>query len=57
MQTVKENEIGHSNKELEQAKSARKIHGMIGHPSSKDHEATVQLNLIKSCPISLDDVK
>ena len=30
---------------------------MIGHPSAKDCKAAVQLDLIKNCPISLDDAK
>ena len=35
---------------------ARKLYQIIGTPSIKDFKAIVQGNLIKNCPITIDDI-
>ena len=56
IQTVKENEIGYAKRELDQAKLARKIYGMVGHPSIKDYKWMAQEGALLNCPVTHKDI-
>ena len=53
---VSENELGYTQQELEKARLARKLYGMIGYPSIKDYKVAIKNNLIHNCPVQLKDV-
>ena len=36
---------------------ARKLYQIIRTPSIKDYKAIIQGNLIKNCPVTIDDIK
>ena len=54
--TVHENMEGFTKRQVERAKAARRALGMVGYPSSKDFKAMVRTNLIKNCPVTVDDI-
>ena len=56
IQTVKENEIGYAKRELDQAKLARKLYGMVGHPSIKDYKWMAQEGALLNCPVTPKDI-
>ena len=56
IQTIKENEIGHTKRELDQAKVAEKTYGMVGHPSIKDYKWMVQEGTLLNCPVVVKDI-
>ena len=58
VKTVRSNYEGFTKKDIKAAKAERKLQGMIGSPSKKDHGEMVSSNMIKSdqliqlmCPI------
>ena len=53
---VKENELGYTKQQIEQARRARKLYGMIGYPSVVDFKNSVKNNLINNCPITIQDI-
>ena len=57
LNTVEENEIGYNKQQIEQARRARKLYGMIGYPSIVDLKNAVKHNLINNCPITIKDIE
>lgn len=57
VQTVQSNKLRFTPRQLKQANLARRVYGMIGHPSPRDFLTMVQSNQLQNCPISVDDVK
>ena len=55
--TVQKNFEGFSRREIGQAIIARKLQGMIGHPSTTDFEGMVRNKLIEDCPIDINDIR
>ena len=55
IQMVKENEIGHSKRQLLSAEEARKSHNKTAFPSVNDHKKAVKCNLMKNCPVATED--
>jgi hypothetical protein len=56
LQTVKENEEGHSQRQLEQARLAKDIYTKVGHSLQQDFKAMVAGGMILNCPITVADV-
>ena len=54
--TVAENESAYTDRQVAQAKRARKLYGIVGYPSIKDFKAMIEGNLIMNCPVTIDDV-
>ena len=57
VQTVKENKKYFSERAYKRAVEARRLYQIIGTQSLKDYKAIVQSNLIKNCPVTLDNIK
>ena len=57
LNTVKENELGYTKQQIEQARRARNLYGMIGYPSVMDYKNSVKHNLINNCPITVKDIE
>ena len=57
LNTVKENELGYTKQQIEQARRARNLYGMIGYPSVMDYKNSVKHNLINNCPIIVKDIE
>ena len=51
-----ENEEGFTKRQVECAKTARDEYKLLGFPSMRDFKSMVRDNLIKNCPISMEDV-
>ena len=56
VETVDENKKYFSERAYRRAVEARKLYQIIGIPSIKDFKAIVQGNLIKNCPITIEDI-
>ena len=56
IQTVKENEEGYSQRQLEQARVAKDLYTKVGHPSQQDFKAMVAGGMILNCPVTVVDV-
>ena len=55
--SVKENSIGHTKRQLERAKLARKLYHIMGAPTVDAFKAMLRGNMIKNCPVTSQDVK
>ena len=56
MQTVEENKSNYSERAFKKAVQARKLYHLIGTPSVKDFKNIIQSNLIKNCPVTINDI-
>ena len=54
--TVRENYEGCTKHDLEKAKEARRLQGMIGNPTEREFIGMVREKLIANCPITVRDV-
>ena len=54
--TVRENFEGYTKHDLEKAKEARRLQGMIGNPTEREFVGMVREKLIANCPITVHDV-
>ena len=57
VETVDENKKYFSERAYKRAVEARKLYQIIGISSINDFKAIAQGNLIKNCPITIDDIK
>ena len=57
MQTVKENEVGFTKRELLGAKLAAKAMRIVGHPSVRDLQTVVEQNLSHENPTTVRDMQ
>ena len=55
--TVKENAEGFSSRQLERARKAWKLYHKIGTPGVESFKSLVKGNMIKNCPVTVDDIK
>ena len=55
--TVENNSSRYSNRELSQAKIARKLQRTIGRPSYKEYQKIVNNKRLNNCPLMVEDVK
>ena len=56
VQTVKENEEGYSQCQIQDAKKARDLYAKVGYPSARDFHQMISQNLILNCPVTVVDV-
>jgi hypothetical protein len=54
--TVRGNLEGYTRHEIEKAKEARRLQGMIGNPTEKELMGMVREKLIDNCPVTVQDV-
>jgi len=54
--TVSENKMGFTKRQLKGAELARTLYSNLGYPSMKDYKWVIQSNQIKDCPVTVDDV-
>ena len=55
--TVEENKQRFSERQFQRAKLAREVYHMVGAPSIKDYMNMVRFNLLKNCPVTLEDIR
>ena len=55
--TVAENESHFTKRQIERAQAARKLYHAIGAPSAKDFRVLVRSNMIKNCPVTIEDIR
>jgi hypothetical protein len=56
VQTVDEHKKGYSQRQFESAKQARKLYHIIGCPTVEHFKAILRQNIIKNCPVTVEDV-
>jgi hypothetical protein len=54
--TVKENEKGYTHRHFENSKRARQLYHIVGCPRVESFKHILRQNIIKSCPVTADDV-
>ncbi len=54
--TVKGNFEGYTHKEIERAREARRIQGMITNPTEREFSAMMREKLLANCPVTVQDV-
>jgi hypothetical protein len=54
--TVRGNLEGYTRKEIERAREARRIQGMIANPTEREFSAMVHEKLLANCPVTVQDV-
>jgi hypothetical protein len=54
--SVQENKNGFTNRQFEDAKRARKLYHTLGCPTVVNFKHILRQNLIKNCPITIDDI-
>jgi Reverse transcriptase (RNA-dependent DNA polymerase) len=56
IESVKENKLLYTDRQVQRAKLARNIYHAIGTPSLKDFKLIITSNMIKNIPITIDDI-
>jgi hypothetical protein len=54
--TVKENRVGYTQRQFEQAKRARELYHIVGTLIVELFKTLIKMNAIKSCPMATEDV-
>ena len=54
--TVEENKSGYTQRQFENAKKARKLYHIIGCPTVENFKSILRQNIIRNCPVTVDDV-
>jgi hypothetical protein len=54
--TVKENRVGYTQRQFEQAKRAQELYHIVGTPTIESFKALIKMNAIKNCPVTTEDV-
>ena len=57
MNTVEENMLGYTERQITRAKKARDLYAMVGYPSHRDFINMVKNNMINNCPVTEEDIK
>ena len=55
VETVEENKRGLTQRHIKGAGLARSLYNTLAYPSGKDFQWVVRSNMIKDCPVTLDD--
>jgi hypothetical protein len=50
--TVKENRVGYTQRQFEQAKKARELYHIVGTPTIESFKRLIKMNAIKNCPVT-----
>ena len=56
VQTVEENKLFYTDRQVERAKQARELLHALGCPSIADLKNIIKMNSIKDCPVTVDDI-
>ena len=56
IQTVDENKIVYTKRQMERAKVARKLYHIVGSPTLEAFQVMLKSNIIKNCPVTAADV-
>lgn len=56
IQTIEENKQGYTQRQFEDAKKARKLYHILGCPSVENYKHILRQNLIRNCPVTIEDV-
>jgi hypothetical protein len=54
--TVKENRVGYTQRQFEQAKRAQELYHIVGTPTIELFKTLIKMNAIKNCPMTTEDV-
>ena len=54
--SVAENKQGYTERELQRAKKARQLYHAIGTPTTRNFKFILRQNLIRNCPVTVEDV-
>jgi hypothetical protein len=54
--TVKENRVGNTQNQFEQAKKAQELYHIVGTPTIKTFKTLLKMNAIRNCPVTTEDV-
>jgi hypothetical protein len=54
--TVKENRVGYTQRQFDQAKRARELYHVIRMPTIELFQMLIKMNAIKNCPVTTEDV-
>jgi hypothetical protein len=56
IKTVKENRVGYTQRQFEQAKRARELYHIVGAPTIETFKTLIKMNAIRNCPVTTEDV-
>jgi hypothetical protein len=56
IKTVKENRVGYTQRQFEQAKRARELYHIVGTPRIDTFKTLIKMNAIRNCPVTTEDV-
>jgi hypothetical protein len=56
IKTVKENRVGYTQRQFEQAKRAWELYHIMGTPTIETFKTLVKMNAIRNCPVTTEDV-
>jgi hypothetical protein len=54
--TVKENRVGYTQRQFEQAKKAQEFYHIVGTPTIETFKTLLKMNAIRNCPVTTEDV-
>jgi hypothetical protein len=54
--TVKENRVGYTQRQFEQAKKVRELYHIVGTPTIETFKTLLKMNAIRNCPVTMEDV-
>jgi hypothetical protein len=54
--TVKENRVGYTQRQFEQAKKAQVLYHIVGTPTIERFKTLLKMNAIRNCPVTTEDV-
>jgi hypothetical protein len=54
--TVKENRVGYTQRQFEQAKIAQELYHIVGMPTIELFKTLIKMNAIKNCPVTTEDI-
>jgi hypothetical protein len=54
--TVKENRVGYTQRQFEQAKRAQELYHIVGTPTVETCKTLIKMNAIRNCPVMTEDV-
>jgi hypothetical protein len=54
--TVKENRVGYTQRQFEQAKKAQELYHIVGTPIIETFKTLLKMNAVRNCPVTAEDV-
>jgi hypothetical protein len=54
--TVKENRVGYTQRQFEQAKKAQELYHIVGTPTIETFKTLLKMKAIRICPVTTEDV-